>query len=457
MKRRRRAHILSPAEEAILAAAGEMASAPDNIFSTFANADLTFPNVKDLEGNVYPLTNGSYISLMESNKPVLRKNAFESFLRTYDKYKNTAAAMLSAQVKQSIFYARTRKYASTMEAALDRTEVPVSVYHNLIEAVHQNMDKMYRYVSLRKKAMGLDEIHMYDLYAPILPDSNMKITFDQAREDVLAATAVLGPEYTSVLSSSFDERWMDIYENEGKRSGAYSMGTRVHPFVLLNHKDSLDGAFTLAHEMGHAMHSYLSNKNQPYVYSNYVIFVAEVASICNESLLMQYMLKNTEDKKQRAALINYFLEQFRTTLFRQAMFAEFEQMIHAKVEAGEALTADNMKEMYYDLNKLYYGNEIVVDKEIAIEWARIPHFYYNFYVYQYATGFAAAMALSARILKEGEPAVADYLKFLSGGCSQDPISLLKLAGVDMTTTEPVNQALALFGELIDEMEALVNA
>jgi len=455
MKRRRKDHVLSPAEEILLAAAGEMADSPDDIYGNFVNADLTFPSVKDLEGNVYQLTNSTYISLMESSRERLRCQAFQFLYKTYDQFKNTAAAMLNAQVKQSIFFARARKYPSTRAAALDAAEMPETVYDNLIQAVHDNLDKIYRYTELRKKALGVEALHMYDLYAPIVGDLTRKVPFSQAKEEILAAMAVLGVEYCTVLEDSFDERWVDIYENEGKRSGAYSAGARVHPFILMNYKDNLNSEFTLAHELGHAMHSYLSNRHQPPVYADYVIFVAEVASICNEAILMQYLLKKTKDKKQRAYLINYFLEQFRTTLYRQTMFAEFEMKIHRLAETGEALTADVLKKQYYELNQRYYGSGMVIDPEIAVEWARIPHFYYNFYVYQYSTGFAAAMALSRKILTEGQPAVDAYLKFLSSGCSQDPISLLKIAGVDMASAEPVNQALEMFGELLNEMEELL--
>lgn len=457
LARRRKAHTLSKAEEELLASAGEMADSPSNIFSSFVSADLTFPSVKDLTGEVYPLTNGSYVSIMESQKPILRRNAFYNLYETYDKFRNTSAAMLNAHVRQNIFFARARKYDSCLEAALDRTEIPISVYHNLVKAVRQNLDKMHRYVKLRKKLMDVEELHMYDIYTPLVPGCDKEIPFEQTREEVLAAMSVFGPEYGMVLESSFDDRWMDIYENEGKRAGAYATGSAEHPYVLLNYKNNLDSEFTVAHELGHAMHSYLSHKHQPPVYEHYVIFVAEVASTCNEALLMHYLLEHTEDKKKRASLINYFLEQFRTTLYRQTMFAEFEQMIHARAEAGEALTAEILKDMYYQLNQDYYGEDMVVDPLIAIEWARVPHFYYNFYVYQYATGFSAAIALSRRILREGKPAVEDYLKFLSSGCSMDPISLLKLAGVDMTTAEPVAQALELFDSLIDEMEELMQA
>ncbi len=450
--RRKKAHILSEAEEKILALTGEMGQSPENIYSMFSDADLRFPDAVDKDGKAHQVTHGSYIPLVQSEDRVLRKSAFESMYSTFDKFKNTCAATLSAQIKAVNFYAKARKYDSSLEAALDGTEVPVSVYKNLIEAVHDNMHYMYDYVALRKKLLGVDELHFYDLYTPVVPDADMKITFEEAKETVLKALAPMGEDYLAILKEGFENRWIDVYENEGKTSGAYSAGARVHPYVLLNHKDTLNCMFTLAHEMGHAIHSYLSNKNQPVVYSDYVIFVAEVASTCNEALLMQYLLKNTEDKKQRAYLINYFLEQFRTTLYRQTMFAEFELKINEMAAAGESLTAEGLNELYGELNKLYFGDGIVLDDEIKLEWARIPHFYYDYYVYQYATGYSAAIALSQRILKFGEPAVKDYIGFLKGGCSTDPISLLKGAGVDMATTQPINEALAMFGELVKEME-----
>lgn len=453
--RRKKAHILSEAEERIMALTGEMTGSPDNIFSMFNDADLKFPDAVDKDGNSHQVTHGSYIPLMHSNDRVLRKSAFESLYGVYENFRNTSAAVLSSQVKCLTFRARARKYDSTLQAALDGNEVPVEVYKQLIEAVHENMHYMYKYVKLRKKLLGVDELHAYDLYAPIVSDIEVKVTFEQAKQEVFDSLAPMGEEYRAIFTQGINDRWIDVYENEGKRSGAYSAGARVHPFVLLNHKDTLDSEFTLAHEMGHAIHSYLSNKNQPVVYSDYVIFVAEVASTCNESLLMQHLLKITTDKKRRAYLINYFLEQFRTTLYRQTMFAEFELMINEKAENGESLTADVLCELYRQLNLLYYGEDIVIDHELDMEWARIPHFYYNYYVYQYATGFSAAIALSQRILKEGAAAVKDYIGFLSGGCSKDPISLLRGAGVDMTSTKPVTDALKLFGELIDEMEELM--
>ena len=449
-------HILSQAEEQLLAGAAEVGAAPSSIFNTFNNADMTFPAVTDSEGKSYPLTNGSYISLMERSDRTLRENAFHSFYGVYQSFENTLAAAYNAEVRKNLFFAKARKYRSALASALEPVEVPEAVYHNLVDTVRKNLPKMHRYMGLRKKAMGLSELHMYDIYANMLPEAEEVVPFAQAKDEVIEAMGVLGEEYQRVLKSSFDQRWMDIYENKGKRSGAYSCGCAgVHPFVLLNHKETLDSEFTLAHELGHAMHSYLSDHNQPSIYNEYVLFVAEVASTCNEALLMQYLLARTDDPKKRAVLINYFLEQFRTTLYRQTMLAEFELKAHELAAAGETLTAENLKEMYLQLNRDYYGPETVVDEEIAIEWARIPHFYRHFYVYQYATGFSAAIALSTRILKEGAPAVADYLKFLSGGCSTDPISLLKIAGVDMSTPAPVESALDLFGSLIDELEGLL--
>ncbi len=453
--RRHAAHVLSPAEEKLLAMAGEMMQSPDDIYSKFADADLTFPDAVDKDGIRHPLSQGTYISYMESDDRVLRKSAFENTYRTWAANRNTVAAILNAQVKSLQFSADARKYSSPLEASLDNTNVPVSVYHNLIEAVHQNMDKMYRYVALRKKLLGVDELHFYDLYTPLVPGADTKIPFAQAKQTVYDSLAPMGEDYRKILKEGFDNRWIDVYQNAGKRSGAYSAGAFVHPYVLLNYTGTLDSQFTLAHEMGHALHSYHSNKYQNPVDADYVIFVAEVASTCNEALLMEHLLAKTTDKKERAYLINHFLEQFRTTLYRQTMFAEFELIIGQLNQQGVALTAERMCEEYKKLNHLYFGDGIVLDDEISYEWERIPHFYYNYYVFQYATGYSAAIALSRRILREGESAVKDYIKFLSGGCSQDPIDLLKIAGVDMSTPEPVNQALALFGELLDEMEELM--
>ena len=453
--REKRAHILSDAEEKLLAAAGEISQSPDTIYSMFGDADLKFPPAVDSAGKSHPVTHSTYIPLMHSQDRVLRKSAFESIYGVYSSFRNTAAAILTAQVKQLKFHADARKYDSTLQASLDGNHVPVEVYYNLIDAVHQNMQPMYRYVALRKKLLGVNELHMYDLYTPIVSDVDVNIPYEEAKQTVYDALAPMGDEYRAILKEGFDNGWIDVYENVGKCSGAYSAGLRVHPYVLLNYSGTLDSMFTLAHEMGHAIHSYLSNRTQPVAYSNYSIFVAEVASTCNEALLMQHLLNTTTDKRRRAYLINYFLEQFRTTLYRQTMFAEFELEINRRNERGESLTAASLNELYHELNCRYFGDGIVIDSEIDVEWARIPHFYYDYYVYQYATGYSAAIALSRRILKEGEPAVKDYINFLSGGCSADPITLLRGAGVDMATAQPINEALRLFDELIDEMEQLM--
>lgn len=454
--RRRAAHILSDEGEKLLASAGEMADAPDRIRSTFSDADLTFDDVVDGQGNVHHLTDGTLVPLLESTDVKLRENTFKTFYKRMGEFKNTVASTLDAQFKQLRFFAGARKYSSTLEASLDVTEVPVSVYTNLIEAVHANLDKMYKYVALRKKLLGVDELHMYDVYTPIVPDAAVEIDFEQAKKTVLEALSVLGEDYTDMLKEGFANRWIDVYENVGKRSGAYSSGFgRPHPYVLLNHKNNLDSQFTLAHEMGHALHSYLTMKNQPVNTADYVIFVAEVASTCNEVLLMKYLLKNTTDKNAKAYLINHFLDQFKGTIYRQTMFAEFELEMGKMSENGETLTADALCKKYYELNKLYFGPDMVSDEEIALEWSRIPHFFYNYYVFQYATGFSAAVAIANRILEKGAPAVADYKRFLSSGSSTDPISLLKIAGVNMSSPEPINEALKLFGSLIDELDALL--
>ena len=452
--RRRKAHTLSAAEEKLLASAGEMAGAPGDIYGMFADADMTFPEAIDSEGKAHPLSQGTFVLCQSSPDRQLRKSAYENLYDGFGKFKNTAASVLNAQNKQLKFFAEARKYESAFEASLDRTNVPTSVYLNLIEAVHQNMDKMHRYVRLRKKLLGVDELHFYDVYTALVDGVDKKIPFADAKQTVYEAMAPLGEDYRKVLKEGFENRWIDVYQNEGKRSGAYSAGAAVHPYVLLNYTGTLDSQFTLAHEMGHALHSWHSNKYQNPIDANYVIFVAEVASTFNEALLMEYLLGKTTDKKERAYLINHFLEQFKGTLYRQTMFAEFELNIGRMVQQGQTLTADVLCAEYRRLNEMYFGPDMVVDDRIALEWARIPHFYYNYYVFQYATGYSAAIALSRKVLAEGESAVRDYIKFLSGGCSKSPIDLLKDAGVDMTSPEPVNQALQLFGELLDEMEAL---
>ena len=453
--RRRKDHVLSAAEEKLMAAAGEMAQTPINTFSSFINADLKFPDAVDGEGKNRPLSQASFITYQEGADRVLRKSAYENLYGTLKNFRNTAASLLNAQAKQLQFFADARGYNSALEASLDLNNVPVSVYTNLIDTVHANLDKMHRYVRLRKKLLGVDELHFYDVYAQLVADAGGRISFADAKQTVYDALAPLGEDYRAVLKEAFENRWIDVYENEGKRAGAYAASIPVHPFVLLNYTGTLDAQFTLAHEMGHALHSYLSAKNQSHIDAQYVIFVAEVASTCNEALLMEYLLEKTTDKKARAALINHFLEQFKGTLYRQTMFAEFEMNIGKMVGEGQTLTAEVLCKEYRRLNELYFGADMVVDDEIAVEWARIPHFYFDYYVFQYATGYSAAIALSKKILAEGESAVRDYLGFLSGGCSKSPIDLLKGAGVDMTSPEPVNQALELFSSLLDEMEALM--
>lgn len=453
---RRKEHTLSAAGEEILAKTYEMATAPDDIFSMFNDADAKFGTIRDENGKEVELTHGRFGGFMESSDRRVRKEAFEALYQTYDQFRNTLAATYSANVKKAKFYADVRKYPSALAAALAPGNIPTEVYDNLIETVHRFLPAMYRYVALRKRALGVEELHMYDVYVPLVADQTKKIPFAEAKEIVKRGLAPMGEEYVSHLEDGFDHRWIDVYENRGKRSGAYSWGAYgTHPYVLLNYQGKLDDVFTLAHEMGHALHSWYSNANQPYVYSGYLIFVAEVASTCNESLLMQYLLKESKDKKEKAYLLNHFIDQFKGTLFRQIMFAEFEKITHEMYAKGESLTAERLCAVYMDLNRKYFGEEMVSDPQIALEWARIPHFYTEFYVYQYATGFSCAIALSKRILEMGEAGVADYMKFLKGGCSKDPIELLKMAGVDISTPKPVEDALQLFEELVSELEELL--
>ncbi|SDG87432.1 oligoendopeptidase F [Desulfosporosinus hippei] len=453
---RKKEHILSSAEERLLAEVGELAEAPGAIFTMANNADLKFPNITDESGGSIELTKGNFIQFMESQKQEVRKEAFKTLYGTYAKQRNTWAATLNSSIKSDVFFAKARHYPSALEASLDDDRVPLKVYDSLINTVREFLPQMHRYVQLRKKALKLNELHMYDIYVPIVPETTMKITYEEAKNMVIAGLKPLGKDYISILEEGFSKSWVDVYENEGKTSGAYSWGTyRSHPYVLLNHQDTLDSMFTLAHEMGHSLHTYLSNRSQPHLYAGYKIFVAEVASTLNESLIMEHLLKETQDTKILAYLVNHYLEQFRGTIFRQTMFAEFEKKIHSVVEQGGALTAENLSEMYRDLNMAYYGNDVILDPEIALEWARIPHFYNAFYVYKYATGFSAAIAFARAILEEGEPAVARYLEFLSGGSSDYPIELLRKAGVDMETPAPVRNALGVFSELVDRLEKLL--
>lgn len=448
----RREHVLSPAEEKLLAAAGDIANQPDNIFSLLNDADLTFPDAHDAEGAAHPVTHGSYIPLMMSADRTLRESAYESLYSSYRQFRNTFAATLGAQNKQLKFFAEARRYESALEAALSANEVPTQVYTNLIETVHNNMDAMYKYVALRKELLDVDELRFSDLYVPIVDDMELTFTYEEACDIILEALRPMGENYLALVRRGLSERWIDVYETPGKRSGAYSAGGYgMHPVILLNFQGKLDDVFTLIHEMGHSIHTYLSCANQPVCYSDYVIFVAEVASTCNEALLTRYLLDHAKNERERAYFLNHFLEQFRATLYRQTMFAEFELKVAELTAQGAGITADAFCGIYKELNAQYFGDGIALDENIALEWARIPHFYYRFYVYQYATGFAAAIALSQRILDLGGQGREDYLGFLKGGSSKPPIDLLRGAGVDMLSPEPVEDALKLFDEMVDEM------
>ncbi len=454
---RQKEHILSPEEERILAMSADLSLAAKNIFGMLNNADIKFPVIQDEEGKAVELTKGRYGSFMESNERRVRKEAFTALYGSYGKVKNTLAMSLASNVKNDIFYSRVRKYPSALEASLDQDNISPEVYERLVETVHNNMEPMYRYLRLRKKALGLDELHMYDIYAPLVKEFKSKVSYEKSQEMVLKALQPLGDEYLAILRGGLKGGWIDVYENEGKTSGAYSWGCYdSHPYVLMNYDDKLDDVFTLAHEMGHALHSYYSNKNQPYVYSQYSIFVAEVASTVNELLLIDYLLAQSREPREKAYLINHYLEQFRGTVYRQTMFAEFEKKIHEQVEQGQTLTAEGLCQSYRELNRLYYGPDTLLDEEIDMEWARIPHFYSAFYVYKYATGFSAAVALKEQILQEGKPAVARYLEFLKSGSSDYPLNLLRKAGVDLTTPEPVEKALQLFARLVTEMERVLD-
>ena len=453
--RRGKEHSLSPELEKLLAGTNELAELPYEGFATLSNADLKFPEITNEKGEKIQITGGRFVPLEESKDRALRKEVFEKYYETFGSFKNTWAILYAGQIKQLMFNARARKYSTTLEASVDGNNVSPEVYKNLVEAINDNLDKMHRYVRLRKKLLEVDELHMYDVYVPIVKDYEVKYTIEEAKELVLKAVEPLGANYVRLLEKAFAERWIDVVENEGKRSGAYSSGMYgVHPFVLLNFNGTLDNVFTLAHEMGHAMHSYFSNEGQNFLDSRYKIFVAEVASTTNEVLLMEYMLKNAKDNKERAYLLNHYMDSFKGTIYRQTMFAEFEKTSNEIAESGEPLTHENLTKLYLELNKKYYGEDMVSDELIGYEWMRIPHFYYNFYVYQYATGYSAAVAIAHRILEEGEVAVNDYMKCLHSGCTDDPVSLLKIAGVDMATKEPINSALEVFDRVIGEMEGL---
>jgi oligoendopeptidase F len=452
---RQKEHILSEKEERLLAMSADLSSASNNIFTMLNNADIKFPHIRDENGQEVELTKGRYGRFMESRDRRVRQEAYEGLYSTYKGLSNTLAATLSSSIKRDIFYARARNYPSALHAALDQDNVPVDVYDQLIKSVHGHLDSMYRYMKIRKKMLQVDPLYMYDIYVPLVREFDMKVPYEEAKEITLKGLKPLGDEYLSVLRQGYERRWIDVYENQGKTSGAYSWGTyNTHPYVLMNYDDKLDDLFTLAHEMGHSLHSYYSNQTQPYVYSSYSIFVAEVASTVNESLLIDHLLKNSNDPQEKMYLLNHYLEQFRGTVFRQTMFAEFEKLTHERVEAGDALTPEALGELYRELNKKYYGPDVVMDDNICVEWARIPHFYSAFYVYKYATGFSAATAIKQSILEEGQPAIDRYLDFLKSGSSDYPINLLQKAGVDLTTPEPVEKALNYFTQLLDEFEKM---
>jgi oligoendopeptidase F len=453
--RREKAHVLSKNEESLLAQVGNVSSAPGTIFSMLNNADLKFPKVKNEQGEEVELSHGRYIQFLESKNRDVRREAFLAMYDTYGKLKNTLASTLNANVSKNIFYAKARKYDSVLGMSLYGDNIPKEVYTNLVDTIHKHLPLMHRYMELRKKLLGLDELHMYDLFAPLVDEFDMEISYEDAKKTIKESLKPLGEDYLNVLQDGFDNSWIDVYENEGKRSGAYSWGAYgTHPYVLLNHKDNLNSMFTLTHEMGHALHSYYSDTTQNYRDAQYTIFLAEVASTLNEALLMDYLLNKSTDQKEKMYLLTYYADQFRTTVFRQTMFAEFEKIVHERAEAGESLTPQELSKIYYDLNVLYYGPGMVVDKDIEMEWARIPHFYNSFYVYKYATGFSAATSFSKQILSEGQPAVDRYLGFLKSGGSDFSINILKKAGVDMSTPEPIEQAMSVFEELIGQMEEL---
>ena len=452
-----REHTLSAEEEALLARAEELAVQPTNIFSMFDDADLTFDDAVDSEGKTHKLTSGSFVPLLMDADRVLRESAFKQLYSRFGEFRNTSAAILTSQVKNLQFFSSSRKYASSLEAALAENEIPVEVYNNLIDAVHQNFPAFYKYVDLRKRVMGLDELHFWDVYTPLVDDVDMKFTYEEACDLIVKALAPMGEEYVSLVKKGLESRWVDVYETPGKRSGACSAGGKgMNPVMLLNFQGGLDDVYTLIHEMGHSLHTYFSSHNQEITYSDYSIFVAEVASTCNEALLSHYLLEHETDPARHAYILNHFLEGFRGTIYRQCMFAEFERDISQMNADGVALNAEVLSERYGKLCAEYFGPGIELDEEIKLEWSRIPHFYYNFYVYQYCIGFSAAIALSQRILSEGEPAVKDYIGYLSGGCSKTPIELLRGAGVDMATPDPVNAALKYFGELVDQLEQELN-
>ncbi|MGM0378253.1 MAG: oligoendopeptidase F [Bacillota bacterium] len=453
---RQKDHFLSEDKEKIMAQAGDIMSGPSNTFNMLNNADFTFPKIKDENNEDLQLTHGNFIKTLKKPSRDVRKSAFKAYYSVYEKHQNGLASNLATQIKTDCFNAKVRDYKDSLTEALDQNNIPTKVYNSLIKAVHDNIDAMHKYMRLKKEFLNLDELHLYDIYAPLVKDVEFEFPFDNSKDILLDAFEILGKDYTDTVKSSFNNRWIDVYETKGKRSGAYSFGTYdSNPYILLNYQDNLNSLYTLAHEMGHSMHSYLTRNNQPYVYGNYSIFLAEIASTTNEALLTDHFLNTLDDKKKKLYILNDYLEKFRGTLFRQTMFAEFEKFMHKRVENSEPLTTDILKEKYKELNQLYYGDDVYIDEEIALEWARIPHFYYNYYVYQYATGFAAAINITDRIKNKEENIVKKYIEFLSSGSEKYPIDLLKDLGLDMTSVDVVTKALKRFKYLVDEMEKLI--
>lgn len=453
---RMKPHTLSAEMEKLIALTSEMSGTASNAFSMFNNADVVFPEIEDENGEMVRITHGRQYAFLKSSNRRVRKDAYMGFHNAYKQYLNTLAALYNGQVKQLVFHAKARNYNSTLEAGVDRAGVSPSIYYNLVDTVTKNVDKMHRYIALKKKYLGFDEMHMYDVSLPMFPDFEKTVTYDEAKETVLKALAPMGEDYVSKVKEGFENRWLDVYENQGKCTGAYSAGAYgTHPYVLMNYSDTFHDMFTIAHEMGHALHSYYSNETQPYTYANYTMFIAEVSSTCNEILLNEYLLRNTTDKKERAYILNHYIEMFKGTVFFQTHLAEFEMLSNAMVEAGEDLNADNLNDLYLKLNEKYYGPALTSDKEVGYDWARISHFYMNFYLYQYATGFTSAVAIAKSILDEGAPAVERYKKFLSGGCSDSPLELLKIAGVNLETPAPIQSALDVMDGLLDELEELL--
>ena len=453
---RRKPHTLSPREEQLLSMAGELDAAPYNIFSMLNNADLRFPEICDEDGEKVELSHGRFIKFMQSKDRRVRREAYEAMYTTYGQIKNTLAASLNGKIKGGMFFAKARNFATAREAALFEDNVPVKVYDNVIGTINANLEPLHNYVRLKKRVLGLEQIVMHDIYAPLVAEVKLEVPFEAGKDMVLTALAPLGREYVADAGKAFSEGWVDVYENQGKRSGAYSWGSyATKPFMLLNYDDTLNSVSTLAHELGHSMHSYYSRTNQPPAKASYPIFLAEVASTLNEALLNDYLLKVTTDKQKRLFIINEYLETIRGTVYRQTLFAEFEKEIYARTEAGRPLTNEDFSALWLELNKKYYGPEMEIDDLIGLEWARIPHFYYNFYVYKYVTGFAAATCLAENVLAGDEEAIGRYLEFLKSGGTDYPLNTLQKAGVDMTEPQPLVTTLGVFAKLLAELEELL--